>query len=89
MTDAPSLEATMIETCRVRGPGKTCCPTEVARAHATALGRPETWHDWIAPVRVTAVGLARERRIVITRKGKAVDPDAFRGVYRLSLPPAD
>jgi hypothetical protein len=26
-------------------------------------------------------------RIVILRKGRPVDPDDFKGVYRLSLPP--
>ena len=32
------------------------------------------------------VGLARSGRIVITCNGKPVDPDDFKGVYRLGLP---
>jgi hypothetical protein len=40
----------------------------------------------MVPVRRTAVRLAHEGRIVIYRKGKPVDPDDFKGVYRLGLP---
>ena len=34
-------------------------------------------------VRRIAVRLMKEGRIVIRRKGKVVDPDDFRGIYRL------
>ena len=37
----------------------------------------------------TAVKLMKEGRLVITRKGRPVDPDDFRGVYRLSLPSSE
>jgi hypothetical protein len=36
-----------------------------------------------------AIGLARQGRLVIYRKGKPADPDDFRGVYRLGLPRID
>ncbi|MBY0364025.1 MAG: DUF3253 domain-containing protein, partial [Phreatobacter sp.] len=39
--------------------------------------------------RRAAVGLAREGRLVILRKGKPVDPNDFRGVYRLTVPRQD
>ena len=38
------------------------------------------------PIRRTAVRLMKEGKVVITRKGRPVDPDDFRGVYRLKLP---
>jgi hypothetical protein len=38
------------------------------------------------PVRRVAVRLAHAGRIAILRKGKPVDPDDFRGIYRLALP---
>ena len=38
------------------------------------------------PVRRAAVRLMKAGRIVILRKGRPVDPDDFRGVYRLGLP---
>jgi hypothetical protein len=31
------------------------------------------------------VGLMKQGRVVILRKGRPVDPDDFRGVYRLAL----
>ena len=41
------------------------------------------------PIRRVAVRLAKEGRLIITRKGRTVDPDDFRGVYRLGLPRLD
>ena len=37
-------------------------------------------------MRATAIGLARQGKLVITRHGKPADPDSFKGVYRLKLP---
>ena len=37
-------------------------------------------------VRATALGLMRQGKLTITKKGKAVDPTNFRGVIRLRLP---
>jgi hypothetical protein len=39
------------------------------------------------PVRQAAVRLMKQGRIVILRKGRPVDPDDFKGIYRLTLPP--
>lgn len=64
--------------------GKSICPSEAARAVD-----PEGWRRIMPQVRATAVGLARQGRLVITRKGKPVDPDAFKGVIRLRLPGAE
>jgi hypothetical protein len=36
------------------------------------------------PVRRVAVRLMKEGRAVILRKGRPVDPDDFRGVYRIA-----
>ena len=61
--------------------GKSVSPEEVARA-----ADPEGWRRLLPRVRATAVGLARQERLVITRHGKPADPDTFKGVYRLRLP---
>lgn len=62
-------------------------PTEVARRLA---GTDEkAWGPLMKPIRAVAVDLAREGRVVIRRKGRVVDPDDFKGVYRLSLPGDD
>jgi hypothetical protein len=42
------------------------------------------WEDF--KVKSTAVGLARDGRLHILRHGKPVDPNGFKGVYRLRLP---
>ena len=90
MTVSPSLaspqqlEETLMALAAARGPDKTFCPSEAARA----LGgpHPDGWGPLMVPVRRAAVSLAHEGRIVIYRKGKPVDPDDFKGVYRLGLP---
>ena len=58
----------------------------VAATKAGSATPPEDWQTWLGDVRRTAVGLARDGRLVIYRKGKPVDPGDFRGVYRLGLP---
>lgn len=77
-----------------RGPGKSVCPTEVARAIAAARARPsdppDAWRRYLTAVRQQALNLARQGRIVILRKGKAQDPNKpVKGVIRLAAPGPD
>ena len=76
------IEETTFALLAERGSDKSICPSEVARALD-----PEGWRRLLPQVRATAVGLVRVGRLEITRHGKAVDPDAFKGVIRLRLPP--
>jgi hypothetical protein len=78
---AEAIEQAILELVARRGEGKTICPSEAARA----LGghQPEGWGPLMKPVRAAAVRLAKQGRIAILRKGRAVDPDDFKGVYRL------
>ncbi|MCC7266724.1 MAG: DUF3253 domain-containing protein [Caulobacteraceae bacterium] len=64
-----------------KAPGKSISPEEVAKAV-----EPERWSRLFGHVRTTAINLAREGRIEITRHNKPVDPENFKGVYRLRLP---
>ena len=86
----PSEEAiarALLDLVAARGPGRTICPSEVARA----LGgpHPEGWGPLMQPVRRVAVRLAKAGEVRILRKGRPVaDPDDFRGVYRLGAPEA-
>lgn len=82
--DEDAVARTILSLAADRG-GGTICPTEAAR---TASGAPD-WHHLLPVVRRVAVRLALEGRIVITRKGKPVDPTDFKGVYRLGLPRND
>lgn len=81
----PSEEAiteSILRLVAARGPGKTVCPSEVARE----LGgpHPENWSPLMQPVRRVAVRMTKAGAVAILRKGKAVaDPDDFRGIYRL------
>ena len=65
-------------------PGKSLMPETVARAVD-----PEGWRRQLPQGRSTAVGLARQGRLVITRHGKPADPETFKGVWRMRLPPAE
>jgi hypothetical protein len=56
-------------------------------ARAVAGDHPDAWGPLMQPLRGAAVRLMKQGRIVILRKGRPVDPDDFRGVYRISLPP--
>ena len=86
----PRIDATILALCAERGPDKTICPTEAAKAFAKAMGGDElAWREGLAGVRRVAVDLAREGRLVIFRKGKPIDPENFRGIYRLGLPRGD
>ncbi|NEX93341.1 DUF3253 domain-containing protein [Caulobacter sp. 17J65-9] len=78
-----SVEDTIFELLDAKGAGKTVGPDEVAKAVD-----PEGWRRVLPQVRSTAVGLARQGRLVITRKGKPTDPETFKGVYRLRAPGA-
>jgi hypothetical protein len=84
--DPAELSSTILALAEARGAGKTIGPMDVARA----LGgdHPDDWGPLMGPIRHAAVQLMKEGRIVILRKGRPVDPDDFRGLYRLALPPA-
>ena len=78
------LEESIVEVLLQAGT-KTLSAPEIAHAIA-----PEgDWHGLLMPIRRAAVALAQAGRLVIYRKGKAADPDDFRGVYRLGLPRQD
>ena len=61
-----------------RGPEKSMCPTDVARAVSA-----ENWRPLLGAVRKVAADLARQGKIEILRKGKPINPDDIRGVIRL------
>jgi hypothetical protein len=85
-----SLEDTILDICAKAGPDKTIDPSAAAKAFSQARGEDAlAWRNWLAHVRSAAIGLARQDRLVIYRKGKPADPDDFRGVYRLGLPRGD
>ncbi|KUL96658.1 hypothetical protein DK26_07940 [Bosea sp. WAO] len=81
-----ALEAAIFALLGERGAGRTISATDAARA--VGGDHPDGWGPLMQPVRYLAVRLMKEGRLVIIRKGRPVDPDDFRGVYRLRLPEA-
>ena len=78
------IEDTIYEKLAALGPGKSIEPADVAKAV-----QPEQWQRMLPRVRTTALGLMRQGRLMITKKGKPVDPSSFKGVIRLRLPTAE
>lgn len=78
---AASVEETLFTLLAGLEPGKSVSPEQVARAVDA-----EGWRRVLPQVRSTAVGLARAGRVVVIRHNKPVDPERFKGVYRLRLP---
>ncbi len=76
------LEDRILELVRHRGPGKTLCPSEVARS---LVGTEQEWRALLEPTRRAARRLAHRGEIEITQRGHPVDPNAFRGPIRLRL----
>ena len=79
----PTLREAILAIATARGPDKSLCPSEAARAVA-----PADWRPLMSRIRREAIALAREGRIDILRKGRPVDPAAeIRGVIRLRIRP--
>jgi Protein of unknown function (DUF3253) len=91
MSDSPpALETVITGLCASAPSGRTICPTDAAKAFAETRGEDELgWRSHLQDVRRAAVRLALAGRLVIYRKGKPVDPETFRGVYRLGAPSAE
>lgn len=81
MTDRARIAAEILRRAEVRGPGRTLCPSEVARALAGE------WRPLMPAVRAEAARLAAAGRLAVTQRGAAVDPLTARGPIRLGLPP--
>ena len=73
-----SLEEAIFRLLEAAGAGRSITPEQVARSIGGEAGRAAR-----PQVRATAVGLARQGRLVILRHGKPVDPAGLKGVYRL------
>ncbi len=81
---AEELEAAMLALLAERGEDRTIGPSDVAQA--IGGNQPDGWGPLMQPVRRAAVRLMKEGRVVILRKGRPVDPDDFKGTYRIALP---
>lgn len=73
------LRSAILDLARERGPDKTICPSDAARA----VGG-EQWRDLMDDARDIARDLARRGDVEITQKGTVLDPDQpWRGPIRI------
>jgi hypothetical protein len=77
---AQRAEATIRALLRQRGPDKTICPSDVARA----IGG-EAWRARMESVREVAKDLVRAGTLEVRQKGVRVDPRTARGPIRFAL----
>jgi hypothetical protein len=77
-----AVAAAILDLARAKGREGSIGPNDAARTLA-----PEQWQSLLPRVRQAAIGLAKEGRLEILRKGKPADPAAFKGVYRLRIGP--
>lgn len=84
LTATPRAQA--ILAALAASPARSLAPVDLARAIAASGGPAADWHALLAPVRQTALALARAGKLVVLRKGRPVAADAARGVIRLALP---
>ncbi len=82
-TEAAALRAAILAAVAARGPGRSLCPSEIARALA-----PADWRPLMPALRAAAALLAEEGRVAVTRRGRPVDARAPGGPIRLSRPSA-
>ncbi|OBG86894.1 S-adenosylmethionine tRNA ribosyltransferase [Mycobacterium sp. E136] len=79
MSDRQRLRETILKLSRERGPDKTICPSDAARA----IGGDD-WRDLMDDARETARDLARKGDVEITQKGEVLDPNGtWRGPIRI------
>jgi hypothetical protein len=73
-----ALESAILELLSRRDAGRTICPSEAAR-----LIDPEGWEQLMESARDAARRLVTQGTIVITQRGKVVDPSRAKGAIRL------
>jgi len=75
------LRAAILDLARERGPSKTICPSDAARA----VGG-DGWRDLMDDARDVARELARAGDVEISQKGTVLDPDQpWRGPIRIRI----
>jgi hypothetical protein len=80
MIDPSLLRAAILDLTIARGPDRSICPSEAARAVA---GEDGDWRALMNDTRAVAADLVAHGLIVVTQRGHIVDPATARGPIRL------
>lgn len=75
-----ALEAAILELLAARARGASICPSDAARAVA------DDWRPLLERTRQAARRLVARGALLITQRGRIVDPSRARGPIRLRLP---
>ncbi|MGD8267950.1 MAG: DUF2256 and DUF3253 domain-containing protein [Desulfobacterales bacterium] len=78
------LEAVMMELLRMRGAGKTICPSEAAQIVAGNRSTGD-WRALMPAARKAARRLVAKGRVDILQRGRLVDASTARGAIRIRL----
>ncbi|MFB6346570.1 MAG: DUF3253 domain-containing protein [bacterium] len=79
--DKDELRDLILELTAKRGPDKTICPSEAARAYT------DDWRDLMPVVRTAAGELQQQGKIKVLQDGNPVDIEAASGPVRLQFNP--
>lgn len=78
MTSKASLRQAVLSAATERGPEKTTCPSEIARAIF-----PADWRNHMAEVRDAAIELQKAGKVQITQRGRPIEVDHIKGPIRI------
>lgn len=84
MTEEQLARVCILDLARERGPGKTFCPSEVARRMA-----PDNWRAYLVTVREVAIVMEQEGILRWTQKDQRIDPRRAVGPVRFQLSRAE
>lgn len=73
-------EKAVLEAAIKRGPDKTTCPSEIARALF-----PMDWRKHMPAIRDAALALQKAGKVLITQGGKPVNLGQFKGPIRIKI----
>ncbi|MBD1392429.1 DUF3253 domain-containing protein [Mucilaginibacter glaciei] len=80
MSTSPLIAQTILQTATERGPEKSTCPSEIARALF-----PADWRKHMDEVRQAAIELQKSGKVSITQKGMPVDVEYIKGPIRIKI----
>lgn len=73
-----ALESAILDLLRQRAAGATICPSEAAREVD-----PDHWRELMEPARSAARRLTAAGQVIITQRGREVDPSTAKGPFRI------
>lgn len=82
-----ALEDRILQLLAERDPGKTICPSDVARSLHADLSEadPDGWRELMQPTRSAAARLVAAGEVVVTQAGAEIDVTQARGPVRIRL----